>query len=239
MIYLMRKGMSGSLAFKTMEAVRKGKVSRTGQFPGDSEEQMHSLGVPEWYIESCRKIQYLFPKAHAVAYVMMAFRIAWFKVHRPLAYYSAYFYRRSQKDSFDAQIMCSGVDELRRTIMTYKKNPNLSAKEDALLATMESVYEFYMRGFSFAPIDLYESDAYKFLPVGEKQLRPPFVAISGLGSTAAEDLLRCQQQHMEFLSVEELGLACPKVSQTHLEMLKSLGAFGDLPESSQMNLFEM
>ena len=239
MIYLMSKGMSGSLAFKTMEAVRKGKVSRTGQFPGDSEEQMHSLGVPEWYIESCRKIQYLFPKAHAVAYVMMAFRIAWFKVHRPLAYYSAYFYRRSQKDSFDAQIMCSGVDELRRTIMTYKKNPNLSAKEDALLATMESVYEFYMRGFSFAPIDLYESDAYKFLPVGEKQLRPPFVAISGLGSTAAEDLLRCQQQHMEFLSVEELGLACPKVSQTHLEMLKSLGAFGDLPESSQMNLFEM
>ena len=111
---------------------------------------------------------------------MMAFRIAWFKVHKPLAYYSAYFYRRSQKDSFDAQIMCSGVDELRRTIMAYKKNPNLSAKEDALLATMESVYEFYMRGFSFAPIDLYESDAYKFLPVGEKQLRPPFVAISGL-----------------------------------------------------------
>ena len=123
--------------------------------------------------------------------------------------------------------------------MAYKKNPNLSAKEDALLATMESVYEFYMRGFSFAPIDLYESDAYKFLPVGEKQLRPPFVAISGLGSSAAEDLLHCQQQHMEFLSVEELGLACPKVSQTHLEMLKSLGAFGDLPESSQMNLFEM
>ena len=239
MIYLMSMGMSGSLAFKTMEAVRKGKVSRSGKFPDDAEEQMKSLGVPDWYIESCRKIQYLFPKAHAVAYVMMAFRIAWFKVHRPLAYYSAYFYRRSQKDSFDAQLMCNGVDPLRQTILQYKKNPDLSAKDDALLATMESVYEFYMRGFSFAPIDLYQSDAYKFLPVGEKQLRPPFVAISGLGSTAAEDLLHCQEEKMEFISIEELGQACPKVSQTHLEILKELGALGDLPESSQMNLFEL
>ena len=239
MIYLMSMGMSGSLAFQTMEAVRKGKVSRTGKFPGDAEEQMKSLGVPEWYIESCRKIQYLFPKAHAVAYVMMAFRIAWFKVHRPLAYYSAYFYRRSQKDAFDAQKMCSGVDELRQEILRYKKNPDLTAKDDALLATMESVYEFYMRGFSFAPIDLYQSDAYKFLPVGENQLRPPFVAISGLGSTAAEDLLRCQEENRKFISVEELGMACPKVSQTHLEILKALGALGDLPESSQMNLFEL
>jgi len=238
MLYLMSKGMSGSLAFKTMEAVRKGKVSRTGSFPGDAEKQMREMGVPDWYIESCRKIQYLFPKAHAVAYVMMAFRIAWFKVHRPLAFYSAYFYRRSQKDAFDAQLMCQGVDLVRKTLNDYKKRPDLTAKEEALVTTMECVYEFYMRGFSFAGIDLFHSDATKFLIEGEQQLRPPFVAISGLGATAAEDLQRCQASGKEYISIEELGMDCPKVSTTHLEILKSMGAFGNMPESSQMNLFD-
>lgn len=239
MLYLISRGMSGKLAFKTMEAVRKGKVKKSGAFPDDAEAQMRSLGVPDWYIESCRKIAYLFPKAHAVAYVTMAFRIAWFKVHQPLAFYSAYFYRRSQKDGFDAQLMAAGVETVRRKIMEYRKKPEMTAKEEDLLVTMEAVYEFYLRGFAFAPIDLYESDAAKFILVDDKTLRPPFVAISGLGETAAEDLMRCRESGRKFISMEELGAACPKVSQTHMDVLRALGALGDMPESSQITLFDL
>ena len=239
MLYLISKGMDPSLAFKTMEDVRKGKVKRSGSFPGNAEEQMRSLGVPDWYIESCRKIAYLFPKAHAVAYVMMAFRIAWFKVHRPLAFYSAYFYRRSQKGGFDAGMMTGGTDAVRRKINELNRKPDKTANEEDLLVTLEAVYEFNMRGFSFAPIDLYESDPVKFLPVGDKQLRPPFVSISGLGESAAQDLDRARRSGQKFISIEELGQACPKVSQAHLEQLRTLGALGDLPETSQINLFDM
>ncbi len=238
MLYLIQKGMEPSLAFKTMEDVRKGKVKRSGQFPCDAEAQMRAMDVPDWYIESCRKIAYLFPKAHAVAYVMMAFRIAWFKVHEPLAFYSAYFYRRSQKNSFDAEMMTCGIDEVRRRINELKKKEDSTANEDSILTTLEAVYEFYMRGFDFAPIDLYESDAVKFKLVGDKQLRPPFVAIAGLGETAAYDLAKCTANGQNYISIEEIGAACPKVSTSHLEVLKRLGALGDMPESSQINLFE-
>ena len=237
MLYLISVGMEPSLAFKTMEAVRKGKVKKSGQFPGDAEQQMRAFNVPDWYIESCRKIAYLFPKAHAVAYVMMAFRIAWFKVHEPLAFYSAYFYRRSQKGGFDAAMMTLGTDGVRRKIEEMRRR-SLSANEEDLLVTLEAVYEFNMRGFEFAPIDLYASDATKFNTVGDRQLRPPFVSISGLGESAALDLAACGRSGQRFISIEELGQACPKVSQTHLEQLKAIGALGDLPESSQINLFE-
>ena len=141
MLYLISVGIEPSLAFKTMEAVRKGKVKKSGEFPGDAEQQMRDKGVPEWYIESARKIAYLFPKAHAVAYVMMAFRIAWFKVHEPLAFYAAYFYRRSQKGGFDAGMMCGGADDVRRRINEMHRRPNLTANEEDLLVTMEAVYE--------------------------------------------------------------------------------------------------
>ena len=238
MIYLIQKGMKPALAFKTMEAVRKGKVKKSGSFPGDAEQQMRDMGVPDWWIESARKIAYLFPKAHAVAYVMMAFRIAWFKVHEPLAFYSAYFYRRSQKGGFDAESMCGGTEAVRRKINDMKRRQDLSANEEDLLVTLEAVYEFNMRGFTFAPIDLYESDAVKFLPVGKTQLRPPFVSVSGLGEAAAEDLAKCREGGRDFISMEELGAACPKVSQSHLDALKRLGALGDLPETSQITLFD-
>ena len=238
MIYLIQKGMQPALAFKTMEAVRKGKVKKSGEFPGDAEAQMRSMGVPEWWIESARKIAYLFPKAHAVAYVMMAFRIAWFKVHEPLAFYSAYFYRRSQKGGFDAELMCGGTDAVRRKINELRRKPDRTDNEDDLLVTMEAVYEFNMRGFSFAPIDLYASDATKFLLTEDGRLRPPFVAVAGLGETAALDLSRCKERATPFISIEELGQACPKVSQTHLSTLKALGALGELPETSQMSFFD-
>ncbi len=239
MLTLIQKGMDPALSFKTMEAVRKGKVKKSGSFPGDAEQQMRERGIPDWWIESARKIAYLFPKAHAVAYVMMAFRIAWFKVHRPLAFYSAYFYRRSQKGGFDAAMMTGGTEAVRRRINEMKRRTDLTANEEDLLVTLEAVYEFNMRGFRFAPIDLYASDATKFLPVGETELRPPFVAISGLGEAAAEDLARCREGGKRFISMEELGAECPKVSQSHLAELKRLGALGALPESSQITLFDL
>ena len=238
MIYLISKGIEPSLAFKTMEAVRKGKVKKSGEFPGNAEELMRAQGVPDWYIESCRKIAYLFPKAHAVAYVMMAFRIAWFKVHEPLAYYSAYFYRRSQKNNFDAEMMIGDAASIRRKIKELKAKPDATANEDSILTTLEAVYEFYMRGFEFAPVDLYESDALKFKITADGRLRPPFVSIAGLGETAALDLARCGAGGEKFISVEEVGAACPKVSQTHLEVLKRMGALGDMPDTSQTSLFD-
>ncbi len=234
MLYLISKGMDERMAFKIMEAVRKGKVKKGG-FSEGWEEKMVELNVPAWYIESCRKISYLFPKAHAVAYVMMAFRIAWFKVHEPLAFYSAYFYRRSQKDSFDAALMTRGIDTVRAKIREISMNPEATAKEQDLLTTLEACYEFYMRGFDFASIDLYASDATKF-GIVEGGLRPPFVAISGLGETAARDIVEHRNDRV-FVSVEDFSDSCSKVSSAHIEQLKALGALGALPDTSQISLF--
>jgi len=233
MLYLIRMGLPEKRAFKIMEFVRKNKNGKP--IPQDMLDDMQNAGVPDWYIESCRKIKYLFPKAHAVAYVMEAFRIAWFKVHAPLAFYSAYFYRRSQKDSFDAEIMTRGIDVVRAKIAEIKANPDATDKEEDLLTTLEVCYEFYMRGFHFKGIDLYASDAVKFM-IEEDGLRPPFVAISGLGETAARDLAE-QRGSRTFISVEELSDCCAKVSRTHIETLRNLGALGDLPDTSQLSLF--
>ncbi len=230
MLYLIKCGMPEKRAFKIMESVRKGRG-----LPSGAEEEMIAAGVPEWYIGSCKKIQYLFPKAHAAAYVMMAFRIAWFKVHHPLAYYAAYFYRRSQKDSFDAVMMTHGIDTVKAHIKAISSNPDHTAKDDDLLTTLEVCYEFYLRGFDFANMDLYESDAIKFV-IKDGKLLPPFVAVSGLGDTAAKDIV-AGREGKHFISIEEFAAACPKVSKTHIENLKAAGAFGDLPDTSQITLF--
>jgi len=230
MIYLIKCGLPEKRAFKIMEAVRKGRG-----LPEGAEEEMKNAGVPEWYIGSCKKIKYLFPKAHAAAYVMMAFRIAWFKVHHPLAFYSAYFYRRSQKDGFDAVMMTHGIETVKSHIKEIQNNPDATAKDGDLLTTLEVCYEFYLRGFEFADMSLYESHATKFL-LKDGKLLPPFVSVSGLGETAAWDILNGREGR-EFISIEEFAAACPKVSKTHIENLKLAGAFGDLPETSQMSLF--
>ena len=230
MIYLISCGMPEKRAFKIMESVRKGR----GLPPG-AEEEMVAAGVPDWYIGSCKKIKYLFPKAHAVAYVMMAFRIAWFKVYHPLAFYSAYFYRRSQKGGFDALLMCQGMEAIKANIDAIDNNEDATAKDEDLLTTMEVVYEFYLRGFEFAPIDIYESHAIKFL-IKDGKILPPFVAISGLGESAAWDIMH-GREGKEFLSIEEFSLACPKASKTHIQMLKEAGAFGSLPDTSQVSFF--
>ncbi len=237
MLYLIDMGMEPKRAFKFMEAVRKGAIHKGKPWPEGIEDEMKQLGVPEWWVESCRKIQYLFPKAHAVAYVMMAFRIAWFKVHEPLAYYSAYFYRRSQKDGFDAETMLYGIDKCRAEIRRIQSKSDATAKEEDMLTTLEAVYEFYLRGFSFLNIDLYRSDAYRFL-IEDGKLRPPFVAISGLGGAAAEDLMNCRQSGHSFVSVEDISNVCSKVQKSHLEQLRQLGALGDLPDSAQISLFD-
>ena len=196
---------------------------------------MVAAGVPDWYIGSCKKIKYLFPKAHAVAYVMMAFRIAWFKVYHPLAFYAAYFYRRSQKGGFDAVLMTKGLEAIKANIQAIEDNENATDKDEDLLTTMEVVYEYYIRGFEFLPISLYDSHATKFM-IKDGKLLPPFVAISGLGESAAWDLME-GRQGKSFLSIEEVAAACPKVSKTHIQMLKDAGAFGDLPDTSQVSLF--
>ena len=230
MLYLISCGMPDKRAFKIMESVRKGR----GLPPG-AEEEMVAAGVADWYIGSCKKIKYLFPKAHAVAYCMMAFRIAWFKVYHPLAFYAAYFYRRSQKGGFDAVLMTGGMESVLANIDEIDSNEDATAKDEDLLTTLEVVYEFYLRGFEFAPISIYESHATKFL-IKEGKILPPFVAISGLGESAAWDLME-GRKGKTFLSIEEVSLACPKVSKTHMQMLKEAGAFGDLPDTSQISLF--
>ena len=230
MLYLISCGLPEKRAFKIMESVRKGKG-----LPDGAEEEMRAAQVPDWYIGSCKKIKYLFPKAHAVAYCMMAFRIAWFKVYYPLAFYAAYFYRRSQKGGFDAVMMTRGMEQVLSHVDAIDNNDDATAKDEDLLTTLEVVYEFYLRGLEFLPIDIYKSHATKFL-IEDGKLRPPFVAISGLGESAAWDIVS-GREGKEFLSVEEFSAACPKVSKTHIQMLTDAGAFGDLPQTSQVSLF--
>ena len=234
MLYLISKGLDPKMSFKIMEAVRKGKVKggKAGDWPMWVEE-MRKHDVPEWYIESLAKIGYLFPKAHAVAYVMMAFRIAWFKVHEPLAFYATFFSIRAK--AFDAAECCKDADALRRRIREIENNKDATAVEQDLMTTLEVCYEFCLRGFHFEPIDIYRSDATKFV-VTENGLLPPFTSVRGLGETAALDTVE-KRKGKDFTSVEEFSLCCNKLSQTHIDQLRALGAFAGLPETSQLTLF--
>ena len=241
MIYLISKGIDAKVAFKIMESVRKGKVKKGG-FQDGWVETMKEHDVPEWYIDSLAKIAYLFPKAHAVAYVMMAFRIAWFKVHRPLAFYAAYFSIRAK--AFDEKYMCRGMETVKRKMAEINAKKNAkdkkdrpSAVEEDMLTTLEVCYEFYLRGFSFARMDILRSESTRFLVDEEKgALIPPFTSVAGLGETVGDDIVD-KRRGRDFLSIEEFALACSKVSGTHLTQLKEAGAFGDLPDSSQFSLF--
>lgn len=228
MLYLISKGMDAKKAFNIMEMVRKGR-GLTEEQAGD----MRKLGVPEWYIESCKKIKYLFPKAHAVAYVMMAVRIGWFKVHRPLEFYCAYFTIRAP--AFDLECMTSGVDKVRAKIRELENKQDIKPAERDLLVSLEVCYEMLMRGFEFRNVDFFKSDAKKFLIEGNS-LIPPFTAVPGLGETAAGDLVAFRRTG-GIISIDEIAAGCPKVSKTNIEQLKRLGAFGDLPESAQLSLF--
>ena len=232
MLYLISMGLDPKMSFKIMEAVRKGKVKKGG-FQDGWVEAMQEHDVPEWYIESLAKIGYLFPKAHAVAYVMMAFRIAWFKVHEPLAFYATFFTVRAK--AFDAEYCCAGLDAVKRKIREIENNKDASAVEQDLMTTLEVCYEFYRRGFHFDTIDIYRSDATKFT-VTEGGLLPPFISVHGLGEAAALDTVE-KRRDKEFISVEEFSMCCNKLSKTHIEQLRALGAFAGMADTSQLTLF--
>ena len=237
MIFLISKGFKDTRAFKIMESVRKGRG-----LPEGAEDEMKEHGVPRWYIDSCKKIAYLFPKAHAVAYVMMAFRIAWYKVHRPLAFYAAYFSIRAK--AFDEKYMCRGIEVVKQKMKEIQAKKNAkdkadrpSAVEEDMLVTLEVCYEFYLRGLTFARMDISRSHAINFLVDEERNaLIPPFTSVAGLGETVGWDIME-KRKGKTFISIEEFSLACTKVSNTHLQQLKEAGAFGDLPDSSQFSFF--
>lgn len=228
MVYLIHKGVEPGKAFKIMEDVRKGK----GVKPDDA-ASMRKNDVPEWYIESCQKIKYMFPKAHAVAYVMMAFRIAWFKVYYPAAFYATYFTVRATE--FDAQIITQGEYVIRSKITELERKGNtLTAKEKGVLIILEVALEMILRGFKFHKVDLYKSDATKFLIV-EDGLLPPLASLQGLGDNAANNLVQARNDQV-FSSLEDIRTR-GRVSKTIIDLLKEQGCLAELPESDQTVLF--
>ena len=230
MIYLINKGVESALAFTIMESVRKGK----GLKP-EWEEAMKAQDVPDWYIWSCKKISYMFPKAHAAAYVMMAYRIAYCKINYPLAYYGAYFGIRA--DAFSYAIMCQGKDKLNYYMKDYKKRSDtLTKKEQDVMKDMKIVQEMYARGFDFVPVDLYKAQAHRFQVYDDKHLMPALDSIEGLGDKAA-DAVVLAARNGKFLSKDDFRDRT-KVSKTIIDFMADLGVFGDLPESNQFSLFD-
>ena len=229
---LIIRGMEKKLAFQIMEIVRKGKKS--GGLKDDHKAEMRRLGVEDWYIESCRKIQYLFPKAHAVAYVTMSLRVAYYKVHFKEAYYASYFTIRA--DAFDIQMMGAGLEKARAAIREIEAKPldDRTAKDKEKVTVLQLVVEFYCRGLDFLPIDLYKSDPRKFQIVGDKLL-PPFNSIPGLGLSAAESIVEARKDG-EFLTVEDF-LSRTKVGKNMADVMKSLGIFRGIPDTAQIDLF--
>ncbi len=229
MVYLIYCGVEKSLSFKIMESVRKGK-GLTPEF----ETAMREQNVPEWYIDSCKKIKYMFPKAHAVAYVTMAFRIAWFKVNRPKEYYATYFSVRA--DDFNIEIMATeGLAKQNRKMIEDMGN-DANVKQKEVLTILELVCEMFARGIKFLPIDLYESDATKFRVIGDKLL-PPLNSIPGLGENAAKALVSARKEE-PFCSVEDLR-SRGKISNTIVDKMKDMGILDGMPESSQITLEDL
>ena len=229
MIYLINQGVESSLSFTIMESVRKGK----GLKP-EWEAAMKEKNVPDWYIWSCKKIKYMFPKAHAAAYVMMAWRIAYCKINYPLAYYAAYFSIRAT--AFSYEMMCMGKERLEYYMAEIrKKGDSASKKELDTLKDMRIVQEMYARGFEFVPIDLYTAKAQRFQIVDGK-LMPSLATIDGLGDKAADAVVDAAKQG-KFFSKDDFRDRT-KVSKTVIDLMDDLKLFGDIPQSNQMSLFD-
>ncbi len=229
MIYLMQKGVEPSLSFTIMESVRKGKGLKDEWI-----EAMKAQDVPDWYIGSCKKIKYMFPKAHAAAYVMMAWRIAYCKVNYPLAYYGAYFSIRAS--AFSYEIMCQGQQHLENVMADYKRrSEELSKKEQDTQKDMKIVQEMYARGFEFVPIDIFSAQSRLFQIVDGK-LMPSLSSIDGLGEKAADAIVEAAKDG-PFLSKDDFRQRT-KASKTVVDLMSSLGLLGNLPESNQISLFD-
>ncbi len=226
MLYLIDKGLPKKEAFTITEKVRKGK--------GLSDQQMAMMreyDVPDWYIESCLKISYMFPKAHAAAYVMMAVRIAYFKVHQPLAYYATYF--TVKVDDFDAQLICQGKQAVRDQLASWSNQEKLSNKEETQYTVMESALEMYARGFQFKPVDLYRSAASDFI-IEDGAILPPLRALQGIGKNAAESIVAARSAG-EFISIKDIKLRS-SANRSVIEALRYHGALAGLPEDNQLSL---
>ncbi len=231
MIYLIKMGLPPKPAFKIMESVRKGKGLNEEQ-----EAMMREHDVPDWYISSCKKIKYMFPKAHAAAYVTNAFRIAWFKVHVPRAYYTAYFSIRA--DGFDSDIMAHGKERVIDKMREIDSLGNAALPKDKdMYPVLEIVLEFYERGFNFLDIDLYKSDAIKFT-MEDGGIRPPLNSIPGLGTVAAQSIQASREKDGEFMSVEELKIRAG-IGKSTIDILQNAGCLKGMTLSNQMSLFSL
>jgi len=229
MTYLIATGVQPGQSFKIMESVRKGKG-----LTSEMEEAMEAAEVPDWYIWSCKQIKYMFPKAHAAAYVMMAFRIAYFKVYHPLAYYASYFSIRAS--AFNYELMCLGRERLEQHMADYRKRNNtLSKKEQDSFKDMRIVQEMYARGFKFLPINVYKAKAHEF-QICDGTLMPSLSTIEGLGDKAADAVVEGAKLG-KFLSRDDFKIRC-KVSSTVVENMAVMGLLGDLPMSNQMSLLD-
>lgn len=230
MMYLIHSGIDPLLSFKTMENVRKGKGIKE-----DVVETLREGKIPEWFIESCQKIKYLFPRAHATAYVMMAYRIAFCKVHYPLAYYAAYFSIRAAE--FDANVIARGKETVGQEIAALEaaaKEKKLDVKQNATLIVLQLAWEMYIRGYSCRYVDIYESDAEKFRIVGE-ELLPPIASLSGMGTKAAQGIVEARKEGI-FTSIEDLRRRSG-ISKTNIEVLRAHGCLDGMSESDQIALF--
>jgi DNA polymerase-3 subunit alpha (Gram-positive type) len=233
MVYLMKMGLEPNHAFKIMETVRKGKALKDPEKWAEFVKIMKEHDVPDWYIKSCEKIKYMFPKAHAAAYVTNAFRIAWFKVHEPLAYYTAFFSIRA--DGFDYDIMCHGKERLVNKMREIDLAGNSAAPKDKdLYPILELVLEMYERGFKFLPVDLYESDATKFKIEGDG-IRPPLNSVPGLGTVAALSIQTAREEE-KFMCIDDL-MQRGKVGKSVIEVLGKAGCLEGMTQSNQMSLF--
>ena len=233
MTHLISKGVEPSLAFKTMEHVRKGKAAKKGLEP-KMLEAMRAVNIPEWYIKSCEKVQYLFPKAHAVAYVLMAYRIAYCKVHYPKEFYAAYFTVRAK--DFDYTHVSKGKSYVKNFIKNvYQQGFKASPLDKTTVTYLELVNEMLERGLSFDKMDLYKSDPIKFL-VTENGLRPPLAALGGVGENAAKSIAAARDINRPFISQEDLRQRSG-VNKSVIEKLADMGVLGDLPENNQIDLF--
>ena len=233
MTHLISKGVDPSLAFKTMEHVRKGKAAKKGLEP-KMLEAMQAANIPEWYIKSCEKVQYLFPKAHAVAYVLMAYRIAYCKVHFPKEFYAAYFTVRAK--DFDYGHVVKGKSYVKNFIKNvYQQGYKASVQDKSTVTYLELANEMMERGFVFEKLDLYESDPIKF-KVTANGLRPPLASLGGVGESAAKSIAAVRDKNNPFISQEDLRQRAG-VGRSVIEKLAEIGALGDLPENNQIDLF--
>lgn len=233
MLYLIKKGLPPKPAFKIMECVRKGKALKDPEKWAEYEGLMKEHEVPKWYIESCKKIKYMFPKAHAAAYVTNAFRIAWFKVHVPKAYYTAFFTIRA--DEFDSDIMCHGEEKVKNKMKEIELQANAAtAKDKNMYSILELVLEMYARGINFLPIDLYQSHATKF-KMETEGIRPPLNSIPGLGTVAAVGIDTAKEEG-KFMSIDDMKIRS-KIGKSVIELLQKAGCLKGMTQSNQMSLF--